>query len=171
MRSDANRFGLLRGGIAHMVVGHALGLWLIAMLFVAPGFVLQAQAQSCSADSQCSNSGRSVASCVGNTLVVRRSLCAGSCQEVEERRQDCGSRITGSISCSGNIAIRQEGGCNVSSASCDNRTDREVCVATCSCRGNRLTYSSGTCTPGAGCARVTIQCKTACSCSPEPRCS
>ena len=161
MRFDANRFGLLRGRIACSV---------LVLLLAGFGAALPAAAQSCSADSQCPNSGRSIASCIGNTLVLRRSVCAGGCREIEERRQDCGSRTIGTITCSGNIAVRNEGGCNAVSASCDQRMDREVCVRTCSCRGNRLTYSSGTCTSGAGCARATVQCKNGCSCDPEPNC-
>ena len=162
MTADAHRFGLLRGSQCWMAVATVL---MIAIL-VSP-----AAAQTCAADSQCANNGRSVASCVGDTLIIKRSICSGGCSDVEERRHDCGSRISGTITCSGTIAIRSEGGCNATLASCNNRTDREVCVPTCSCRGNRLTVATGTCTPGAGCARVTMQCKTGCTCQPEPRCT
>ena len=156
------RFGRLRGGLLAIVSA------VVVLCVAVPG---QAQAQSCSADSQCPDAGRSSATCVGDTLVVKRSVCAGSCREVEERRQSCGSRVIGSIACQGNIAVRSEGGCNAISQSCDSRVDREVCVATCACRGNRLIVSTGTCVSGAGCARSVVQCKNGCTCKPEPACT
>jgi hypothetical protein len=129
-----------------------------------------ASAQSCSADSQCPNAGRSTFQCIGDTLIVRRSVCSGTCREIEERRQNCGPRVIGTVTCSGNIATRTEGGCNPSLGTCDNRLDREVCVPACSCRGKRLTVATGTCVAGAGCARSVVQCENGCTCSPEPRC-
>jgi hypothetical protein len=143
-------------------------IWpLLAMLWLWPSM---AAAQSCSADSQCYNGGRSTFQCVGDTLIVKRSICAGTCREVEERRQDCGPRTIGGVECSGNIAIRSGGGCNPSFGTCDSRTEREVCVPACSCRGKRLTVATGTCVTGSGCARTTVQCQNGCTCSPEPRC-
>ena len=159
------RFGRMRGAAGRCP---AIFFILLAMFVLS---TVGASAQTCSADSQCANGGRSTATCVGDTLVVRRSICAGRCQDVEERRQSCGSRILGTITCQGNIAIRQEGGCNAISMSCDSRTDREVCVKTCSCRANRLIVSTGQCSSGAGCNRAVIECKNGCSCSPEARCN
>ena len=130
-----------------------------------------ASAQSCSADSQCPNAGRSTFQCIGDTLIVRRSIYSGTCREIEERRQNCGPRVIGTVTCHGdNIAIRTEGGCNPALGTCDNRVDREVCVPACSCRGKRLTVATGTCIAGAGCARSVMQCENGCTCSPEPRC-
>jgi hypothetical protein len=129
-----------------------------------------ALAQTCSSDGQCPNGGRSSATCVGDTLVVKRSICAGSCRDVEERRESCGSRVIGSVTCQGNTAVKTEGGCNALAMRCDNRLDREVCISTCACVKNRLVYSSGICTPGSGCGRVVLQCKGGCTCKPEPTC-
>lgn len=143
---------------------------LICLLIAVIHWPVIAAAQTCSSDGQCPNGGRSVATCQGDTLIVRRSICASSCREVEERRETCGSRVLGTVTCAGNTAIRTEGGCNASAARCDNRTDREVCVSTCSCQNNRLIYASGICTPGAGCGRVVLQCKGGCTCKPEPTC-
>jgi hypothetical protein len=164
MTPHAERFGRSRG----KAIVHAVLLLLLACS-VGLGHA-SAVAQSCSADSQCPNSGRSIASCVGNTLIVRRSVCAGSCREVEERRQDCGSRGLGTVTCSGNLAVRSEGGCNATTASCDNRMDRELCVPSCSCRGNRLIIATGSCTAGVGCGRSITQCKNGCTCKPDPKC-
>ena len=147
--------------------------WLLAsaaLLAVLCLWPTAASAQRCSADTQCSNGGRSTFQCIGDTLIVRRSVCSGSCREIEERRQNCGPRVIGTVTCQGNIATRTEGGCNPALGICDNRLDREVCVPACSCRGKRLTVATGTCVAGAGCARSVVQCENGCTCSPEPRC-
>jgi hypothetical protein len=107
---------------------------------------------------------------VGDTLVVKRSVCAGTCREIEERRQNCGSRTIGSVTCQGNVANRGGGGCNSSLGTCENRNEREVCVPSCACRGKRLVVSTGMCIPGAGCGRTVQLCTNGCSCTPEPRC-
>jgi len=147
--------------------------WLLATVLLSAALCLgptAASAQRCSADSQCPNGGRSTFQCIGDTLIVRRSVCSGSCREIEERRQNCGPRVIGTVTCQGNIATRTEGGCNPALGTCDNRLDREVCVPACSCRGKRLTVATGTCVTGAGCARSVVQCENGCTCSPEPRC-
>jgi hypothetical protein len=150
----------VRSVLAPLCAGVAVVLW--------PG---AATAQRCSADVQCPNAGRSTFLCLGDTLIVKRSLCSGgACREVEERRKNCGSRIGGTVTCAGNTAIRVEGGCNSALGTCDTRTDREVCVASCACRKNRLYIATGVCITGSGCARAVIQCKSGCTCSPEPRC-
>ncbi len=148
-------------------------IWLLAAAALIVTLCLwpaAASAQRCSADSQCANGGRSSFQCIGDTLIVRRSICSGTCREIEERRQNCGPRVIGTVTCQGNIATRTEGGCNPALGTCDNRTDREVCVPACSCRGKRLTVATGTCIAGAGCARSVVQCENGCTCSPEPRC-
>ncbi len=128
-------------------------------------------AQSCTIDSQCSGGGRSVAMCSGDMLVVKSARCiGGSCQEREERRQNCGPRSSQAVSCSGNIAIRSGGGCDPIGQSCSARTDREVCVNSCTCAKNRLIISTGQCVNGAGCGRAVVQCQNGCTCSGEPRC-
>ena len=141
-------------------------LLLLAALLWAPA----ARAQTCSADVQCPNGGRSTFACIGDTLVVRRSMCSGTCREVEERRQSCGSRVIGAVTCVGNTAVTTEGGCNAALGTCDRRTDRQVCVPSCACRGNRLVVATGTCVSGAGCARAVLTCDNGCACTPEPRC-
>ncbi len=145
----------------------ALLLTLIATPAWVPG---GASAQPCTADVQCPNGGRSTAVCIGDTLIVWRSVCSGACREIEERRQDCGPRVLGTVACTGNMAIRTEGGCNAALGTCDSRTDREVCTPACACRGNRLVVATGICVAGSGCARTVLQCKNCCACTPEPRC-
>jgi hypothetical protein len=129
-----------------------------------------AQAQTCSADVQCANGGRSMAYCSGDTLIVKRSQCNGTCQEREERRETCAPRVLGAVSCAGNIATRTTGGCDSSAQRCNTRQDREVCVKSCACVGKRLIVSTGQCLTGAGCARSVVQCKNGCTCGPEPQC-
>jgi hypothetical protein len=142
--------------------------WLL--LALAAAWPLPGSAQTCSADVQCANGGRSFFYCIGETLVVKRSVCSGTCREIEERRQNCGSRMIG-VTCEGNVAVRTGGGCNASLGVCaPPRGDRQPCAPSCVCRGNRLAVASGACTPGVGCARTVQVCRNGCSCSPQPRC-
>lgn len=141
------------------------------MMALLAGFVSlpnQAAGQSCTADVQCPNGGRSVASCLGDTLIVRRSVCAGSCREVEERRENCGGGIGGV--CTGGAYERVSGRCNSSLGTCERRADRELCSPSCSCRNGLLSVSTGQCSPAIGCHRAVKRCAGGCSCDPVPRC-
>jgi hypothetical protein len=159
-------FGNVRLG--SLVIRILLALCLLLGALLTATFV---HAQSCTIDAQCSGGGRSVAMCMGDMLVVKSARCiGGSCQEREERRQNCGPGGSQSVSCMGNIAVRSGGGCDAIGQSCSTRTDREVCVKSCACVKNRLIVSTGQCISGAGCARMAIQCQNGCTCSGEPRC-
>jgi hypothetical protein len=162
----ASRYGMMTGAprATHLL---SVALLLLAALCLWPA---PAAAQRCSADVQCANGGRSTFQCAGDTLIVKRSVCSGTCREIEERRQDCGSRVTGTATCSGNVAVRTDGGCNAALGTCGTRVERDVCAPACSCRGTRLAVSTGQCTEGAGCVRSIVQCPKGCTCSPQPGC-
>lgn len=169
LRPPCGRVGVA-GNFGARVFWYALAL-LIGLMCFAAFSSNPAHAQSCTIDSQCSGGGRSVATCQGDMLVVRSARCiGGSCQEREERRQNCGPRSSQAVSCAGNVAVRGGGGCDPVGQSCSTRTDREVCSKSCACVKNRLIVSTGQCSPGAGCARAVIQCQSGCTCSGEPRC-
>ncbi len=155
----------------HMPQKFVANFLLLGALLSAIFAAASAHAQSCTIDAQCSGGGRSVAMCSGDMLVVTSARCiGGSCQQREERRQNCGPAASQVLSCMGNIAVRSGGGCDTISQSCSVRTDRDVCVKSCACVKNRLIVSTGQCISGAGCARVIIQCQNGCTCSGEPRC-
>ena len=143
-----------------------LAILLLALASLVP---VETNAQSCTADVQCTNGGRPRAECIGDTLIVRRSVCSGQCRDIEERRQNCAPVVVGGRCTSGGFE-RIEGRCNSSSASCDQRANWEPCLPSCSCRGKRLTVSTGQCSPAIGCHRNTIVCKAGCTCDPTPRC-
>jgi hypothetical protein len=145
----------------------AASLLICALITLLPA---PAHAQLCTSDLQCPGSGRSTATCHGDTLIIRRSLCVGSCQERVERSETCASRATQAVSCSGNIAVRTGGGCDASLQRCSTRMDRDVCVKSCACVGKKLIVSTGQCVSGVGCARSVMQCNSGCTCSGEPRC-
>jgi hypothetical protein len=158
----------LRAHLSKLLVSLVLLFCAILMLIFGAA---PAHAQSCTIDAQCAGGGRSVAMCVGDMLVVKSARCiGGSCQEREERRQNCGSGASQAISCQGSIAVRSGGGCDPIGQTCSARTDRDVCVKSCACVKNRLIVSTGQCVSGAGCARTSIQCQNGCTCSGEPRC-
>ncbi|KAB2847380.1 MAG: hypothetical protein F9K44_13620 [Hyphomicrobiaceae bacterium] len=148
--------------IARLILGAAL---LSLALIVSPD---RAFAQSCTADSQCPNGGQSKAECIGDTLVVRRYICAGLCQERIELRQDCRGPLIGR--CVGHAFERVTGRCNATLKTCEQRADRDLCVKSCSCRNNRLYISTDTCSPVSGCNRTVMNCPKGCTCNPEPRC-
>ena len=128
-----------------------------------------AAAQSCSADVNCQSGLLSNNTCVGDTLVVRRRLCVGGqCQETEQMRQSCG--LGGAGSCSGNVYVRNAGRCDALAGRCVQRLEQDVCVKSCTSRGNVLTVSTGLCVPGLGCDGATLRCPGGCTCSPEPAC-
>jgi hypothetical protein len=160
-------FGLSKQS-ARIVFGRALqSLFAFGLLFILATPVF---AQLCTSDLQCPGSGRSTASCSGDTLIIKRSLCVGSCQERVERSEACAPRAAQAITCSGTIAVRTEGGCDASLQRCSPRLDRDVCVKSCACVGKKLLVSTGTCVSGVGCARSVVQCQSGCTCSGEPRC-
>lgn len=129
-----------------------------------------AAAQSCTSDFQCSPSLISQNTCLGDTLVMRRSICvAGTCQTQEMGRTSCGGGSVGS--CQGNTFVRSGGRCDALAGRCVQGGQSAVaCVKACSCQGNSLAIATGTCSPGAGCGRAVLRCKAGCTCSPEPRC-
>jgi hypothetical protein len=129
-------------------------------LFAVLAGTLPVAAQSCTADVQCQDGGRSRVECFGNTLVVRRSICAGSCRDIEEMRQNCSGR------------------CNVVTASCDAESSTGQpplggsggsCAISCTCRRNVLVFYRPL--PDIACARHVLRCERGCSCRPEPHCN
>ena len=150
--------------------------WYVAVLPAAIAIALMfaaapaAVAQPCSADVQCQRLGPATqAVCSGDTLVVRRSYCqGGQCRDVEEVREVCGSRST--ASCTAGGVARTTSRCDGLLARCVTRTDIEPCYPSCTCRGKRLTVSSGTCLSALGCQRSTLTCAKGCTCDPEPKC-
>jgi hypothetical protein len=146
----------------------------LAVLAVLAGLLVAvpAEAQRCTADSQCSRTGLpSYATCSGDTLIVRRSTCVGGmCREMEVSRQNCGSPYPDSGRCLGNAFEITSNRCDALQGRCDSRNDRDLCLPSCSCRDNVLRVSTGQCSPNIGCHRAVLQCKSGCTCDPEPRC-
>jgi hypothetical protein len=129
-----------------------------------------AAAQSCTADSQCQTGGLGAnATCVGDTLVVRRSACiGGQCRTMEERRENC--RSGERQRCIADMFERTTSRCDPLAGRCVTRTDRLSCAKSCHCKDGTLTISTGQCLPNLGCNRVTLRCDLGCACAPEPRC-
>lgn len=133
--------------------------------------LMPAFAQSCTSDFQCGPSAGGYNTCLGDTLITKRRICSGG---------QCQEQITGSVSCGGgggfgtcqgNMFVRSGSRCDASLGRCIQSGGIQIaCVKTCSCQGNSLVISTGTCTPGAGCGRAAFRCKTGCTCAPEPRC-
>jgi hypothetical protein len=145
----------------------------ITTLLLAAGvltWTLPAHAQSCSADVQCPNQGQPRTECIGDMLVVRRSLCAGICRYQDLRREICNQVKIGGR-CAGGFFETETGRCNIALEACERRTERQPCVASCSCRNTVLIVSTGACSPAIGCHRAVKRCRGGCSCGPEPRCS
>ena len=144
---------------------------LAALLAVLLGIAAPAQAQRCTADAQCSPYVAGINQCLGDTLILRRSICVGGyCQTTETSRVNCNAAGNAG-SCVGNTFVRSGGRCDALSGRCAPGGNSQVtCVKSCSCRGNRLVIATGVCSPGAGCGQAAYQCKTGCTCSPEPRC-
>ena len=146
-------------------VAALLGFWLVS---AASG---PAHAQSCTADFQCNPTGLGNNICLGDTLIMRRRLCVGGmCQEQETGRINC--NVGGGLgTCQGNRFVRSGGRCDALAGRCaQGSTIPITCVRSCSCRGNTLVVSTGTCTPGIGCGQAVVRCKKGCTCSPEARC-
>jgi hypothetical protein len=142
---------------------------LIVLALTIP--VAPANAQSCTTDFQCGYPPGGINSCLGDTLITRRGICSGGyCQYTEAGRQNCNPG-GGAGTCTGDTFVRSGGRCDALSGRCTSGGASQItCVKTCACRGNRLVISTGMCTPGAGCGVAAFQCKTGCTCSPEPRC-
>ena len=143
--------------------GAAIGGWrpaLLAMLamFVALAGTPAAVAQPCTADVQCRDGGLSRTYCAGNAVVTVRSVCAGSCRTIEERREVCAGGCAGGI-CTAAPSPRVTPGSELAG-----------CVAACDCRERRLTVLTGRRTTDGGCERRTITCRRGCTCDPAPRC-
>lgn len=144
----------------------AFCMWTAAMWQANP-----AGAQACTTDFQCGPSAGGYNRCLGDTLITVRRLCvAGQCREQELSRINC-NLGGGAGVCQGNVFVRSGGRCDALSGRCTSGgTTQIACVKSCSCRGNRLTISTGACTPGLGCGTAVLRCRKGCTCSPEPRC-
>lgn len=146
---------------------------LLAVLSIgALGSSGQAQAQSCTSDSQCGPSAGGYNVCLGDTLIMRRRMCVGGqCMEQETGRMNCGSGSIGGT-CEGNTHVSGGNRCDALAGRCaQGNVIRQTCNRSCSCVGRTLVISTGTCSPGTGCVRTTVRCKVGCTCSPEPRCT
>lgn len=122
---------------------------------------LDVNAQTCSADSQCSGAGMTTTSCAGNAVVTSRSVCAGSCQRVEVARAPCAG------ACSGGTCIDL----GVRPAAPKNERALTACSVDCACRDGRLTVSTGLRDADGTCTVRVRRCKGGCACEPSPRCS
>jgi hypothetical protein len=155
------------GGPGHRQLFGPLAVLLV--LVAASPFGHRAVAQECTADEQCRKGQGPAAECVGDLLVVKRSVClGGTCREIEERRENCGA-AEGSR-CRGGAFEQTARRCDAVLGRCEQRTEREVCLASCECRENTVYMSTGQCSPALGCTRVTMKCEHGCTCSPEPKC-
>lgn len=154
---------------SHTRAGLILACLLHALLVVA---AVPARAQQpCTTDFQCQPYAGGNNLCLGDTLILRRSVCvAGICQTSETGRVNC-NPPSGAGVCQGNTFVKGGGRCDALSGRCSTTGATTIaCVKTCSCRGNVLAISTGMCTPGAGCGQAVMRCKTGCTCQPEPRC-
>jgi hypothetical protein len=149
------------------------GVVFVAWLAVSAAVLIAqrgpAPAQGCRTDFDCNLIGGNNR-CLGDTLIMVRRLClGGSCQEMQTGSINCNPG-SGVGTCQGNTYVRSGGRCDALSGRCTQSGSIMIsCVKSCSCQGNRLAISTGTCTVG-GCGRAVVQCKTGCTCSPEPRC-
>jgi hypothetical protein len=143
---------------------------LMATALLALALPPRAAAQTCTADVQCRSGRLSDNVCIGDTLYVKRRLCIGGrCEEQDVRRETC--RTGGSADrCVGNVYERDGGRCDALAGRCTNRLERQACTKSCSCRGKLLIVASGQCAPGVGCIETVLECKTGCTCRPEPMC-
>jgi hypothetical protein len=139
----------------------------LVMSLVAPR--VRVEAQTCTTDEQCQRDQRLNAECVGDILVVKRRTClGGSCREIEERRENCGAAE--SSRCRSGAFEQTSRRCDASLGRCEQRTERDLCLASCDCRDNTLYVSTGQCVSTLGCTRVTMKCEHGCACEPEPKC-
>lgn len=138
--------------------GLLLGLLLMAVA------VLPAEAQPCTADSQCYNFGQERTYCQGNTLVTRKGVCSGTCRGVEVSRVQCPGPCVGDRCVGGSLTgPRLEPPLGAPGIS-------PVCARICSCNGKKLTYATGYAVRASDCRERTVDCKYGCTCDPEPRC-
>jgi hypothetical protein len=141
---------------------------LVLVMSLLPSWVRVA-AQTCTADEQCQRGQRVNAECVGDILVVKRPTClGGTCRDIEERRENCGAAE--SSRCRGGAFEQTSRRCDASLGRCEQRIERDLCLASCDCRDNTLYMSTGQCVSTLGCTRVTMKCEHGCSCEPEPKC-
>jgi len=147
----------------------SLGQVVLVLALLASPALAVAQ-QICTSDTQCWRGGQpSHAECQGDTLVVKQALCAGSCREMEVRRQNC--RVGGPVRCVGNAVERKVGRCDLVQANCVyDRANLETCFKSCACSKKTLIIFTGQCAGGIGCGQFTRTCKAGCTCDPEPRC-
>jgi hypothetical protein len=151
--------------VCHGSVRLRLIIVMMGLATLAAGSFLPSpvHAQRCTADVQCRDGGRSRVECVGNTLVIRRSICAGTCRDIEELRQNCGNPVSG-------------GRCSIASGTCEGGSASgapplggdNLCALSCTCRRNVLVFYRPL--PGIRCARHVMRCERGCSCRPQPHC-
>lgn len=147
----------------HLLVGWlraVLAAALLGLSFVVA--VFPARAQSCTADVQCRDGGRSMTYCSGNAVVTARSVCAGSCRTVEESRIPCDGQCMAGR-CSGQPA----------KAPVEPVLPKQPwprCAQTCSCKNKILIIGIGVWSPERGCDQIVRRCARGCTCEPEARC-
>ena len=151
--------------------GRRIGCQLLAgLLVLIIASNLAVAQQICTSDTQCWRGGPPTqVACQGDTLVVTQSTCAGSCRQMEVRRQNC--RGGGPVRCVGNAVERKAGRCDIVQRNCVYDTaNLETCFKSCVCSKTKLIISTGQCVGGIGCGRLIRTCKAGCTCDGEPRC-
>lgn len=143
------------------IAGFSVALvWAIVLMLALP--IAAAQAQSCTADIQCPDGGRSTTTCSGNAVVTQRSVCTGSCRKVEESRIPCSGQ------CLAGRCVGQPAAAPVGPVLPQQPWPR--CALACTCRNKILIISTGVWSPERGCDQIIRRCTRGCTCDPEPRC-
>jgi hypothetical protein len=139
---------------------------LVPVVSVLPSRV---EAQACTSDEQCQQGQRPKTECIGDILIFKRSVClGGACRDIEERRENCGAAEASR--CRGAAFEQTSRRCDAALGRCEQRIERELCLASCECRDNTLYMSTGQCS-SLGCTRVSMKCEHGCVCEPEPKCA
>ena len=153
--SDASTGDAMRSHVSVCVVA----LVLVGLLTGTPPL----HAQSCTADVQCRDGGRSRTYCAGNALVTTRSVCTGSCRMVEESRRPCAGTCAGDrcIDTTGRDRFEGHG---------ETPSPWPRCNAGCRCANKILIVTTGRWSQANGCEQLVRRCARGCTCEDAPRC-